>query len=90
MANVPNARRYRTTGSSNASVSAAGDGWRHDEGGGYREAGPQAVQDGAPKWASICVLIAVLGFVALAVKFPVATLTVCAVAFVAKLSFGKK
>lgn len=90
MANVPNAHRYRTTGSSNASVGAAGSGWRDDDDGGYRDAGPQAAQVGAPKWASIGALIALLGFVVLAVKFPVATLTVCAIAFAAKLFFGKK
>jgi hypothetical protein len=88
MANVPNARHYRTTGTSSARAGAASSGC-HDDGG-FRDAGPQSAQLDLPKWAPLGTLIVVLGFVVLAVKFPVATLTVCGIAFAVKLLFGKK
>lgn len=89
MANVPNAHRYRTISSSNASVRAASGGRRNHDGGGYPEAGPQAAQFGSSKGASIGVIIVVLGFVVLAVKFPFAILTVCGIT-AAMLLFEKK
>lgn len=91
MANVPNARRYRTSGRSSAKAAPSRDTLKRDLYGEYRYVDARPAQPGLPEhWASIVGLVVLVGFVVLLFRFPGTTLAVCGCLFIAKLLSRKK
>lgn len=94
MANIPNARRYRSTGTNRSGARAAGNttGWQQYDGGANHHAGPRAPQDnpGGNSGSSGWLIAAVLVFAALLFAFPTPVLVFCLIAFAVMLFFGTK
>ena len=88
MADIPDARGYHTRRTTNGAARVASNDWRSYEDRPGRDRREPSDSHQSPKWPAVSLLVALSLAVLFAVKFPLATLSILAVAIAARWLFA--